>query len=256
MALFIRETFHFVLNGRTITGTDALDFSTEQCRPVKILPDDTVRLFICIRKPAGNLLPLQMLIHKGEGNDLLISVLTNHFVIMKGRGKSTGRRACLEPPEFHSVLPQIFRQFFRRGKSVRTAGEAAVADEYFSTQECSRGEDHRLAPVNAVSSGHNAADSAFFCQQIHNLILFHVQILLPLQSLFHLQMILIFIRLRTQRMNGRSLRCIQHSALDESLIDIDTHFSAERIDLSDQMSFAGSSDRRITRHHGNSLKID
>ena len=49
-------------------------------------------------------------------------------------------------------------------------------------------------------------------------------------------------------MHRRPFGSIQHSRLDKGLINILSHFTAKRVDLSYQMTFAGPSDIRIAWH--------
>ena len=62
MALLIGEFYHLILNGRTVPGASPLDGPGKQWGTVQIFPDDLMGLFVGIRKPAGDLLSLQMCI--------------------------------------------------------------------------------------------------------------------------------------------------------------------------------------------------
>ena len=68
-------------------------------------------------------------------------------------------------------------------------------------------------------------------------------------------MILFLICLSTQGVDGGSLGCIEHFGLDESLVYVEAHLTAESIDLSDEMSFAGTSYGRIARHHRDRIDV-
>ena len=85
--------------------------------------------------------------------------------------------------------------------------------------------------------------------EIHDFRLFHIQIFLPFDRLFHLFVVALLIRLGAQGMNRGALCRIEHSALDKCLIRIYAHLSSESVDFPHQMPLACPADRRIAGHH-------
>ena len=57
-------------------------------------------------------------------------------------------------------------------------------------------------------------------------------------------------------MDRRALCGIQHLHLNEALVDISAHLSAESVDLPYEMALAGASDGGIAGHHGDGFQID
>jgi hypothetical protein len=78
--------------------------------------------------------------------------------------------------------------------------------------------------------------------------LFHVKQRKRLHSLFHSLGIKPTIRLSSGGPNRGSLLGVEPSKLNAGLVDPAPHFTAKRIDLFDQMSFADPSNGRIARH--------
>ena len=77
-----------------------------------------------------------------------------------------------------------------------------------------------------------------------------------LQCISHLSGVILLVRLRTQGMDGRPLRFIQHFRLNKGLVNILPHLSAQGIQLSHQMALGASSYIRITGHQRNAVHAD
>ena len=56
-------------------------------------------------------------------------------------------------------------------------------------------------------------------------------------------------------MDSRTLGLIQHLGLNEGLIDVLSHLTAQGVNLPDKMSFGRASDMRITGHHRDTVYI-
>ena len=223
---------------------------------MEVLPDDPVRLFIGISQPAGNLFPLQLVVQEGERDDALIAVLPLHLAIVEGGGQGPCRSSGFEPAHLHPMLLQILRELHGRSQPVGAAGKDAVPDEDLPPKEGPRGKDHRLAAVLRMGPGQDAADRSVFDDEIDDFVLLHVQVGLLLDGLLHLGVIAVLVRLGPKGMDRRSFGGVQHPALDEGLVDVDPHLSAQGVDLPHQMSLAGPADGGIAGHHGDGFQID
>ena len=263
MPLLIGEPVHFIFDGRAVSGTNAFDLSAEEGRPVEVGPDHLMSLFIRIGQPAADLsaFGLQVIVHKREGDYFRISVLREHLIVVQALGQRPCRCSCFEAAHGQSVVTELSGKFCRGCQSVGSAFIYAVADEHLSAEECSRCQDHCLCQIRAPGTEHDTAclrcsRFSVLQKQVDHFSLFQLQKGLPFQSFFHFYVILILIGLRPKGMDRRAFGCVEHTALDEGLVYIQTHFSAESIDLSDQMAFAGASDGRVACHHSDRLQID
>ena len=223
---------------------------------MKILANHAVRFFICVSQPAQCLVLADFIMHEGKRDNLLIAILRNHLFIVQAASQASCRGSCFESAEFHAMSLEIVRKFVCRSKPVRPARKYAVADKYFSSEKCSGRKDDRFGCVIRVRLGFNSAYLSVLDNQVRNFTLLHIEVWFFLYRFLHLKMVFIFIRLCTQRMNCGSFCGVQHFTLDESFVNIDSHFTAECINFSYQMSFAGSSDGRIARHHCHCFEID
>ena len=78
---------------------------------------------------------------------------------------------------------------------------------------------------------------------------------LPLDRGFDAFVVAALVHLRPQRMHGRTFSGIEHAHLNQRIIGGETHFSAERIELTNEMSLARSADRGVAGHHADAVKI-
>ena len=65
-----------------------------------------------------------------------------------------------------------------------------------------------------------------------------------------------FIRLATQRMNGRAFTHVEHTHLNGRSIRVDTHLTAQCIKLIHKMAFTRTANGRVARHKCNIIQTD
>jgi hypothetical protein len=78
---------------------------------------------------------------------------------------------------------------------------------------------------------------------------------LLLDAGLQVELIRLLVGLRAGRMHRRPLAAVEHAELDAGRIDCPTHFAAERIDLTDDLPFGNSADRRIAAHLADGVAI-
>jgi hypothetical protein len=88
----------------------------------------------------------------------------------------------------------------------------------------------------------------FAAEQIVGLAFDHSQICGGANRLLHRRAVELAVSLRARPAHRRPFAAIEHSKLDSSGIGDAAHQAVERIDLTDQMAFAQTADRWITRH--------
>ena len=207
--------------------------------------------FLCgVGQVAFDLIHFPGFVHKGEGNDHLVSFLGNGFAIIDGLSVHTGRGTGLETAELQSRFFQGFRQVGGGRQPVGTAGFRTFTDEDLASQVGTGGQDDGLCPVFRADLRDDAHGFPVLHQEPDHFRLLQVQIFLGFHGLLHFRMVFLFIRLSPKGMDRRAFGGVQHGALDQGFIDIQTHFAPQGIDLPDQVAFAGAADGRVAGHHG------
>ena len=257
MSCLFRKLDYLVLNGRAVSGSGSLYDTGIDGRAVYILADDRVSLFIGISQVAGDLLDLDVCRIRGigEGDYDLISLLDRHLGVIQSPSVHSGRRACLKSAERNA---DPVEGILEAGRSLHAAGTCLC--DGFSHQapgvEISAGaDDCRLTSVNSAGMDSDADNFSVFRENLRDLRLADRQILLALQHLPHSLGVLRLIGLRPERVDGRALGDVEHLGLDESLIYIFAHLTAQGIDFPDQMALGRSPDVRIAGHHGDAVHI-
>ena len=138
-----------------------------------------------------------------------------------------------------------------RRKSARTALFDIVANDDRAVEIHSRCKHHCTAlKLFAVRRG-NAARFAAACQHLARLTVENGEILLRMRNIQHHVVINRLVFLSAQREHRRPFCRIEHLYLKKSLVCRKPHLSAERIYLSDKVSFCRAAYGRIARHIGN-----
>jgi hypothetical protein len=94
-----------------------------------------------------------------------------------------------------------------------------------------------------------------FNQQILNHLLSQREVWLFLDNALYLGLIRLFIGLRSRAVHRFALAAIEHAKLDAGGINRPAHRTAERIDLSHNLAFADSANRRVAAHLANGVAI-
>ena len=175
---------------------------------------------------------------------------------MQSFSQHSGRRAGFKPPHRKSVFVEFFRQIRRSSQTVWTALKYGIPDKYFSSQKCSGAENHRFCIVTRERASDYTLNISVLNDKVDDLRLFQMQVRFLFDGLLHLQVILCFVRLCPKGMHRRSFGSIQHLALKEGFVDVQSHLAAQRIDFTHQMAFARSADGRVARHHGHGFQVD
>ena len=167
----------------------------------------------------------------------------------------------------------------RRLQTVRSSRIAHIAVDTSRAEIYARCEDHRTALINGAGVGFYAHDPLFhrirvlllplmfflkgsvlarnlLREDLGDLRLADRQMIRIFQHAAHGSRVLLLVRLGAQGVDSRTLGFIQHLRLDECLINIFSHLSAEGIQLADQVSLGTSPDIRVARHQRNTVHAD
>ena len=194
----IRESLDLVFDGRAVPGSDAFYLTAEKGGSSEIPSYYFVCFFICVCEPAGDLLAVQCIVHKRKRHHFLISVLPDHFAVVKSRTEGSCGSSGLEASEFDPYRSQRIRQSPRRGKSVRSARIGAVAYEYLSAKKSTRRDHESAARIVGMCTCEDAFYPAVFHIYLYYFILPDVEIWLFFKRFLHLGMIGLFVRLGSE----------------------------------------------------------
>ncbi len=139
-------------------------------------------------------------------------------------------------------------------RCARRVGLAASVN--LAVQERARRDDYRLRPQSSRVLQFNSADSICNHEQIGYQTLSETKVGCRLERAPHLDSIQSSISLRTRRLDRGPTRTIQQTELNAGAIDDARHDSAERIDFSNEMSFADSADRGIAGHLSDQIQVE
>ena len=170
MAALVAEFDDLIFDGRAVPGTGSFYNAGVDRRPVKVLADDLMRLFISIGQPAGNLLDLNIgrIRRIGKRDDYRVSGLDLHFGIIQSPAVHPGRRPGLEPSQRNT---QPVHGILEPGGPLHTAG-AGLCDGFThqtARVQISTGtDDHSLAAVNCPGMDPDSRDPFFVQRNIIN----------------------------------------------------------------------------------------
>ena len=101
----------------------------------------------------------------------------------------------------------------------------------------------------------HADGSVVLHEQASDISLFQMEMRLLLERCLHAKLVCLLVALRAGRSHARPFASIQHSKLDAGGVSIDSHGTAECIDLTDHVAFGESAHCRIARHLPDSVGV-
>ena len=171
---------------------------------------------------------------------MLVTVLFFHFFKINTAFMYSARSSGLESAYFNPVFSKTFRQNSRRQSSVRTAFIGLLTNVDLPFKICTCCYNHRFYLVFSAKLCPYTADTFIFCQYFSHFTLFNKKVFLSLAYFFHVLMISHSIRLNSKTMHRRTFSFIKHTALNKAFICRLTHFTAQSVNFTYQMSFCGT----------------
>ena len=108
MPLTFREPRDFVLNGRAVTRTDAVDHTAVKRRFSEVFAYDLMRLRIRIRDVADSIIADRAALRKKRKRlRVRVAVLRLQFRKVNASAVDSAGRACLKPPQFYLMFRKI-----------------------------------------------------------------------------------------------------------------------------------------------------
>ena len=124
-----------------------------------------------------------------------------------------------------------------------------------AAHECASRDDHRATIEAQTEIGFHALDAVFADHESRDISLLHVEVWLALEERLHAELIGFLIALRARSPDARSLRGIQHAELNPGCISVQPHRTAEGIDLPNHVALRQTSNRRVTGHLPDRVRI-
>ena len=136
--------------------------------------------------------------------------------------------------------------------TIGTGRNHALTGDDGAVQVSTGGNDDRPGGVLRAQSGADTGNMAVFYQNLGDLGLLQLQIFLEFQSVLHVLLVFAAVSLGPEGVHSRSLAAVEHPVLDAAVVSGNAHFTAQGIDLPDQMALAGAADGGVAGHiaHG------
>ena len=132
----------------------------------------------------------------------------------------------------------------------------ALAHDGAAVEIGARAEDHRPDLIYGPGAQHHLPDPAALRPQVHDLPLTHGEMLLALQGVLHHLLVLAPVGLGPEGVDRRPLAPVEHPILDAGRVRGPAHFTAQGIQLPDQVALAGAADGRVAGHIAYGVQID
>ena len=197
MPLLIRKAHDLIFDAGAVPRADPLDFPAVERGAVEIFENDAPRLRIRPRDVAGLRIRQRRLCLKGERNHRLIPVLPLQEGKINAPPQHPRRGSRLEPPQHNAEPLQRMSQLGGGEQTVRPALIADVSDKNAATEKGSGGDDDGLGQIDRAEAG-GQRPRAVPPRQRHDLRLHQLEMLSPLQGIFHAGGIAAAVDLRPQ----------------------------------------------------------
>ena len=125
-----------------------------------------------------------------------------------------------------------------------------------SAQKSAGRKNYTLGAISKAGLIFNSHHTIAFNHQTFHHGLLQIQVKLALNNGFHQGMVSVFVILGSGRVNRRTFFGIQCSVLDGGLICDSGHFSADRINFLDKLTFGHSANGRAAWHGRNLIQIN
>ena len=110
--------------------------------------------------------------------------------------------------------------------------------------------------IDGAQLGDNAGNFSALHQKLGDGRLLELQIRFPFENVLHMFLIAAAVCLCAKGMYGGSFAAVEHPILNAAGIGGFCHLSAERIEFTHQMPFAGAADGRVAGHIADGIQID
>lgn len=255
MPILIGKPHDLVLDGWTVACARALDRALVHGCAVNVLADDAVRLLVGVGEVALRTVVQRAVGQEREGRDDLIAGLRLHLVKVDGSLVDSRRRAGFEAAQRNAQFAQRTGQMRGGEQPLRAALPVGLSDDDAAVHVHARTDDGGLAGDLCAGRRANPGECTVLGEEFAAFALPNLQIRLGKERVLHAILIGALVRLCAQGMDGRPLAGIEHTGLNERVVDGAAHFTAQRVDFAHQMSLARAADGGIAGHERNRVQI-
>ena len=168
--------------------------------------------------------------------------------------KESARGSGFETTNLKSKLTEAIAQC-GDGISHATAGLIAEANVEQAAHECSGGDHDRPGAKTDPEVCFHTDGDVILHEEARDISLREMETRLLLERGLHAELVCLLVALRAGRSHARPFASIQHSKLNACRVGIDPHGTAERIDLTDHVTFGEPTHGRIARHLADGVGI-
>ena len=193
--------------------------------------------------------------HEAEGHNGVVAVLGLHFGKIDGAAVDAGGGAGLEAANGEAQIHQILGQRVGRQQALGAAVPAAFADDNARLQIYAGADDGRLAGDAGARGGLHARHMAALHIDLLNLRLAQIQLFAVVHRAAHTLLVLLLVGLGAQTVHRRAFAGVEHTALNEHIVNRPAHLAAQRVQLAHQMALRRAADGRVAGHHGQGIQV-
>ena len=117
------------------------------------------------------------------------------------------------------------------------------------------GKDHSTGAVECISGDADAGDFAVFSFEGFDGFLAERERGLQFDAVFHFELVGLFVRLCAGAVHGRAFTGVEHPEMNAGMINDTAHFSAQRIDFTDNLSLGHTAYGRVAAHLRNRVAV-
>ena len=141
-------------------------------------------------------------------------------------------------------------------KTVRAGRLPPLARNHAPVQVYARAYYRCFAGNYAAERRFNARNPFAVSQYIYRFALQYFKVFGVFERFFHKAVVQVFIFLTAQTSHRRAFAAVKYSYLQQRLVRVYAHLSAERVDFAHYLSFRRAADGRIARHKGYAVEIE
>ena len=273
MPFFVCKAYHLVFNGRAIARARALDHAAIHGGLMKITGDDFVGFGIGVGDPTRHLFHVERWIGPGvQGENVIgplgnrvrqvaefrhggIAILSFAFGKIQGTPQQPTWGASLESGNLKPELPE---RIGYGGSCVPHPPAFFIFQPHMhqSTHESPCTEDDRLAADFHAEGCQDSGDPLLgIDQEFGDVALMYLNPWSGFHLRFGAKLVGLFVALCARGADRGSFRGVEHTELDSGGIGVESHETAEGIDLADHVAFCETADRGIARHLADGIGV-
>ena len=250
MLFFVGECNELCLNARAIAWPSTLYLSVEKGRICNAFLQCLVRLSRSVEGPARQLRQRSGCSHVAELVKIHLAVLPFHFLEMNGACVNSYGCACLHSVNGDPVTGNALAKSINGGFCTASSRNLHFANVHQSVKERACSNDNTLGTELCTPERSHANGCPVFNKQFVSLVLPDVQSFGRIERFAPFGDVFSPIALCTRTPNGWSLAFIEHAELNRRGVGDNSHFTAQCVNFSHDLSFGDTSNGWVAAHLG------